>query len=105
MTKSDIISKLAKNSTVERMISKYTNGQADFASDLSQDIYVSLLEKDDTLITELYNNDQLGFFVLRMVRNNLFSTTSPYYSKYIKYSTKASDLSISEYKIPDDEKF
>lgn len=99
MTKQEILSELAKSSTVEKMIAAYSKGQADYASDLAQDIYLNLMEKDEQLLIDLYNKNQIGFYVLRMVRNNLFSSTSPYYTKYIKYDLKNTDITANEYKL------
>lgn len=53
--------------------------------DLIQDIALIILEKSPDFISELYNKKQLKYYITRVIRNNLFSTTSPYYYKYKKY--------------------
>ena len=53
--------------------------------DLIQDIALIILEKPSDFILELYNKKQLKYYITRVIRNNLFSKTSPYYYKYKKY--------------------
>ena len=53
--------------------------------DLIQDIALIILEKSPDFILGLYNKKQLKYYITRVIRNNLFSVTSPYYYKYKKY--------------------
>ena len=88
MTKYEIIDELSKNATVEKIVNKLVSSSKnrfDFPDDLIQDIYVLLLEKDEDLIVNLYNKGELGFYLLKVVRNQLLSKNSPYYTKYIKF--------------------
>ena len=57
-----------------------------------QDIYVLLLEKDDKLIIDLSNKGELGFYLLKVAKNQLLSANSPYYTKYIKFFTNCDEL-------------
>lgn len=84
MTKTEIINQIAKEHLVERVINKIADKQDGNLDDLCNDIYVSLLEKDDKKIVDMYNNSTLPFFTLRMVKNNLLSANSPYYRTYKK---------------------
>lgn len=102
MTKTDIIAEIANTHLVERVINKLTGGVVeDSTSDLVNDIYVSLLEKDDETIQHLYETDALGFYVIRMVKNNLFSANSPYYRTYKKPSQNKVELTNEYYSIAD----
>lgn len=96
MNKNDIITKLAASKTVENIISNITHNSIPQAEidDLAQDIYVTLLEKDDTVIENLYATNAINFFITKIVKNNIFSTTSPYYKLYGKWNSKRSDLEI-----------
>lgn len=83
----DIIEQLAKDKTVEGLIkniSKKNSLSSSHLDDLSQDIYIALLEKPPELIQELEDKGQLNFYIARMVANNIHSSLSPYYYKYIK---------------------
>lgn len=86
MDKQQIMQLIAKEKKVEEIISNVTKTQLDDnLIDLAQDIYLTLLDKDDKLIEDLYNNNQLIFYITRIVINNLKSTTSQFYYKYLKY--------------------
>ena len=95
MTKYEIIDELCKNSTVEKIVNKLVSSSKnrfDFPDDLIQDIYVLLLEKDEDLIVNLYNKGELGFYLLKVARNQLLSKNSPYYTKYIKFRAYSDDI-------------
>ena len=95
MTKYEIIYELSKNATVEKIVNKLVSSSKnrfDFPDDLIQDIYVLLLEKDEDLIVNLYNKGELGFYLLKVVRNQLLSKNSPYYTKYIKFLAHSDDI-------------
>ena len=95
MTKYEIIDELSKNATVEKIVNKMVSSSKnrfDFPDDLIQDIYVLLLEKDEDLIVNLYNKGELGFYLLKVARNQLLSKNSPYYTKYIKFRAYSDDI-------------
>lgn len=105
MGKIDIIRDMAKDSTVEKMVFKLvgsSKNRFDAPYDLVQDIYLSLLQKDDAIIQDLYNKGELGFYVLRMVRNQLFSVNSPYYYTYIKFFNNSETLESAKDKFEED---
>ena len=95
MTKYEIIDELSRFNTVEKIIYKLlscSKNPFDCPEDLIQDIYLLLLEKDDDLIVNLYNKDEIGFYLLKIARNQLLSKNSPYYTKYIKFRAQSDDI-------------
>ena len=95
MTKLEIVNELSRSNTVEKIIYKLlpaSKNRFDCPEDLVQDVYVLLLEKDDKLIIDLYNKGELGFYLLKIARNQLLSKNSPYYTKYIKFRAQSDDL-------------
>ena len=105
MTKYEIIDKLSKDNTVEKIIYKLlpaSKNRFDCPEDLVQDIYVLLLEKDDKLIIDLYNKGELGFYLLRIAKNQLLSANSPYYYKYIKFRAQSDDISEAAHIVEED---
>ena len=95
MNKWEVIDELSKNATVERIVYKLlpcSKNQFDCPEDLIQDIYLLLLEKDDTLIIDLHNKGELGYYLLKIARNQLLSKNSPYYTKYIKFGAQSDEL-------------
>ena len=95
MTKYEIIDELSKSNTVEKIIFKLlpcSKNPFDCPEDLIQDIYLLLLQKDDDLIVNLYNKGELGYYLLKIARNQLLSKNSPYYTKYIKFRAQSDEL-------------
>jgi hypothetical protein len=98
MTKSEIINQLAIERKVEELISNITKAPpTEGEEDLAQDIYLALLEKNDRLIEQLYKDNQLIYFITRMLINNLRSKTSPYYYKYKRYENNKTNFTVNEY--------
>ena len=95
MTKWEIVDELSKNNTVEKIIYKLlpaSKNPFDYPQDLIQDIYLILLNSDENLIVALYNKGELGFYILRIARNQLLSKNSPYYQKYIRFKSQSDDI-------------
>lgn len=92
MRKVEIIGQLAREKAVEEIIAKVCKSNAVEMNDLAQDIYLDLLLKDEEKIQKLFDNQQLRFFVTKMVENNYFSVTSPFYSRYKKFLAKSEEL-------------
>ena len=95
MTKYEVINIIAKEHLVERIVNKLLSSSKnpfDCPEDLIQDIYLLLLQKDDDLIVNLYNKDEIGFYLLKIARNQLLSKNSPYYTKYIRFKSQSDDI-------------
>ena len=77
---------IAKERIVETIVSNIAKSADcdDTLKDLSQEIYLDLLSKDEEKIVNLYETNQIRFFVVRMVSNNLFSKNSPFYQTFKK---------------------
>lgn len=86
MTKNEVVSIIAKEKVVEQICSNIAKSADcdDTLKDLSQEIYLDLLSKDEEKIVNLYETNQIRFFVVRMVTNNLFSKNSPFYQVFRK---------------------
>lgn len=99
-TNAQIINEIANNGLVEEIIqgvsySKFENTEN--LKDLTQDIYLQLLQMDTAKINELYFKKQLRFWVTRIITNNIHSKTSPYYYQYKKeqrQSVNINDIDI-----------
>ena len=95
MTKYDVVDIIAREHLVERIVNKLLSSSKnpfDCPEDLIQDIYLLLLQKDDDLIVNLYNKDEIGFYLLKIARNQLLSKNSPYYQKYIRFQSNSDDI-------------
>ena len=94
MTKNEVVEKLAKERLVEQIVSNIAKSADcdDTLKDLSQEIYLDLLSKDEEKIINLYETNQIRFFVVRMVTNNLFSKNSPFYQTFRKNANLTVDI-------------
>ena len=92
MTKNEVISIIAKEKMVETAIANIAKTNSDVLNDLSQNIYLDLLEKDEQKIVKLYEDNQIRFFVVRMILNNLFSKNSPFYQTFKKNANLTVDI-------------
>ena len=95
MTKYDVVDIIEREHLVEKIVFKLlpsSKNPFDCPEDLIQDIYLLLLQKDDDLIVNLYNKDEIGFYLLKIARNQLLSKNSPYYTKYIKFKAQSDDI-------------
>lgn len=96
MTKYEVIEELSKEGIVEKIVYKLlssSKNRFDAPDDLIQDIYLLLLEKEDELVISLYNKNQLGYYLLKIAKNQLLSANSPYFYKYIKFRVQSDDIS------------
>lgn len=84
MDKYNIIDEISKDKLVEEIVYNIGDRGDEDLKDLIQDIYINLLEKEDSLIETLYSTNQLKFYIVKMVVNNIHSKNSPYYTKYKK---------------------
>ena len=87
------IQELAEKHIVEKMVSKLADAndiRLGFLKDLSQDIYLCLIEQQDRI--EAMTTDEQLLYIQRMVFNNLKSKTSRYYYNYKRYAEKKGKL-------------
>ena len=93
MTKQEIIGEWARNRIVEQLLSTQTrhNGNP-YIGDLAQDIYIILLNEDDELVERLYREGALAYYTIRIIKNNLCSTTSEFYYKYQRFRKLTNEL-------------
>ena len=93
MTSKEIINELARNKVIERLVANISpEDNSPDTSDLSQLIYLTLLEKPNSLIEDLYSKGELIFYVIRIITKNIYSTTSPYYRTIKKFKNKTTDI-------------
>ena len=95
MTKYEVVDIISRDHLVEKIVFKLlpaSKNPFDCPEDLIQEIYLLLLQKDDNLIVNLYNKGEIGFYILRISRNQLLSKNSPYYQKYIRFLANSDEL-------------
>lgn len=86
MNKYEIVERLAKEKKVEKFVQNTAKTSCPELDDLAQDIYLILLDMEEEKLIQLYNNKQLDYWIARIILNQYFSNTSPFYTKYKKFS-------------------
>lgn len=92
MDKQTVVKIIGEQRMVEEIISSIAGNNDSDLDDLIQDIYFSLLCKDEDKIVKMYETKQLRFYVTRMCLNNIISKTSPYYVTYKKNKNKEDNI-------------
>lgn len=83
---------LAREHMVETIVTNVAKSNDDLLQDLVQEIYLSLLEKEEDRIVELYKTNNIRYFITRMVTNNIHSKNSPWYCKIKSFSQNANEI-------------
>lgn len=89
---------IAEEKLIEQLIDKY-NVKTIYKDDLAQEIYLIILTKDESKLKEMYDNNQLNFYLARIISNQYFSKTSMFYKDYKKYNmnkNESTDNTIPE---------
>lgn len=92
LNKEEIVGLYALSGRVETLAKNIIKRSDAETPDLTQDIYVELLQKPEALIEELWNKGELDYFIVRMLLNNIYSKNSPYYYKYQRYNKNKDTL-------------
>ncbi len=93
--KETIIETLAKDRRVEALVENIAHHSltADL-KDLCQMVYLILLEYDESKLQDLWENDQINFFIARIILNQYRSSNSPFHAIFRKYQDRS--LSIGD---------
>lgn len=85
-TKTEIIEAIARDRMVETMVTNIAHKpmSADL-EDLSQMVYLILLEYDEKKLQDLWENNQMHFFVARIIVNQYNSVSSPFHTIFRKF--------------------
>lgn len=83
------IRKIAENRIVEKLIKKISP-TAIAKEDLVQDIYLSLLSNSEKV--ESIPNNEIKYYITKIIINNIKSVNSPYYRLYVKYDLLKTEL-------------
>ena len=94
MSSKEIAETLAKQHAVEEIIMNITKQNVMTSSyrDLAQDIYLQILEDKNHKFSNLNKKNEILYYIIGIVRKNIFSKTSPYYSKYRDFSTRSTNI-------------
>lgn len=93
-TAAKIVEALGRERRVEQIIARIAGVDTLTANlqDLAQMVYLDLLQFPEDKLADLWENEQINFLIIRIVRNNLHSVTSRYYYIIRRFSALSCDL-------------
>lgn len=97
ITKNNILDELYRSEFMESFLSKITSDHY-LKEDLRQELFLILCKMNDKKIIDLYENNELKYYVIRIAKNNYHSSTSPFHKKYrntkLEYGLELEDIDI-----------
>lgn len=93
MDRYEIVNEIANGKVVETMVSNIAHQSltADL-KDLVQMVYLILLEYDEKKLQDLWENQQMPFFLARIIINQFRSSNSPYHTIFRKFQERSADI-------------
>ena len=94
-SKETIIEILAKERRVEALVENIAHHSltADL-EDLCQMVYLVLLEYEESKLQDLWVNNQINFFLARIIINQYRSSTSPFYTLFRKFQERSVSMGV-----------
>ena len=94
MTPAEIAAELAREKRVEVMVQNIAHVRAlsQDLKDLCQMVYLVLLTYDADKIVDLWENDEINFFLARIIRTNLTSPRSPYNAQITRFRQRSKPI-------------
>lgn len=96
MTNGEIVDIYLNNGLIKRCVdcqfSQLKDYDKQFKEDFFQDLIVILLTYDNEKLNDAHLNKHFNAFLTRIIINNVYSVTSPYYKDYKKFSDKTSEI-------------
>ena len=95
MSTRGVVEEIARSKLIQECILVVTGGvwRSEY-DDLVQDVLIELL--DQSKVVDLYEKNQLRYYVMRIVRNNIQSNTSRFFYRYRRFSLRNSGPEILE---------
>ena len=98
MTPTEIVAVLGREKRVEAMVQNIAHARTLSADlrDLCQMVYLLLMTYDPDKIVDLWENEQINFFLARVIRTNLTSPRSPYNAQITRFRQRSNPLMIEK---------
>ena len=95
VTKAEIIELLATRKRVEAMVENIAHHEltADL-KDLCQIVYLVLLEYDEGKLQDLWANDEMDFFLARVIVNQYRSSNSPFHYQIRRFRERSVSIGV-----------
>lgn len=93
-TTAEIVGELAKGRVVETLVQNVTHHSVLRGNllDLAQIIYFALLQTDPSRLEHLKVSGQMKYYIVRMIMNQYFSESSPFYREIRKFARHSGEI-------------
>lgn len=99
MTKEEIITELGKGKIVEKIASKFADGE--YIEDLAQTIYITMLnDMDEEFIQGLWDKGEINYFIVGMARK-LVLPESPWFKEHKRFLKKCEPIEEYNEQVPE----
>ena len=100
MTNHEIVEKNLK--LIRTCVSyQFKNKPKEFLEDYFHDLIVELLEYDNEKMNNAENEGHFNALVTKFIRNSVYSKTSKFYRRYVRWDRQTDEISEREKRIPD----
>lgn len=94
-TREEIVEHLARTRRVEVMVENICHHPlTQDLKDLCQMVYLILLEYDESKIQDLWENNEINFFLARIIINQYRSSNSPFHTIFRKFQERSVSIGI-----------
>lgn len=94
-SKMEIVDILAREKRVESLVVNISHRDLDAdLKDLCQMVYVILLDYDESKLQDLWVNNQINFFIARIILNQYRSSNSPFHSAFRKVQNRSVHIGV-----------
>lgn len=94
MTTAEIVDALAKERRVEQLAQRVTHASSERLKDLCQIVYEALIKTREDRLTDLWENEEINFYIIRIIRNQWQSGRSDFHKEMREFSRRANELQI-----------
>ena len=95
---------IVANRYVEEIIHSVNGIKRKYFDDLTQEVYLILLQYNQDKLAELISNNEIKYFISKIITNQYHSQTSPFWKKFRKFEHLCidGDFNIETSELDDD---
>lgn len=86
----------------ECMDYQFTGRDTTYKDDLMNDIVIELLQYDNDKLNDAHENKHMNALLTRWIQNNVRSSTSWFYRRYMRWDERTQEITRKEKQIPDE---
>lgn len=102
MTNKEIVEKYLNNGLIDKCLDyQFSKVSKEYKEDYKNDLILELLEYDNAKMNDA-DNGHFNALLTRIIQNNIFSKTSWYYRRYIRWDRSTDEITEKERQIADE---